>query len=285
MVSKFSLIYIFISLLRYSRLKDLGGYFNVIKNLKKKGSKAVLLDKLLGDVFLNQWKKHKPDFSNLFLNTGAHFQHHYMFNSKAYSGDLKNPEWYCPENEDPLFEILNEYDTIIGRLLELDTRLVVATGLHQKPHRHNTFYWRLKNHDEFISNDLGLTKYKKITPRMSRDFLVEFENTDDAKFFQDKIETIYSKGDNIPVFTVDNRGESLFVELAYSNDIEDGFVITNGDDILVENLKSKVAFVAIKNGEHDGIGYLVDTNNKVNDKNKRIALKEVFNLLSNSFKA
>ena len=36
-------------------------------------------------------EKIQPDFSNLFLNSGAHIQHHYLFNSKAYVGDIKNP--------------------------------------------------------------------------------------------------------------------------------------------------------------------------------------------------
>ena len=49
-------------------------------------------------------EKNKPDFSNLFLNSGAHIQHHYLFNSKAYLGNIKNPEWYCPKDYDPLIQ-------------------------------------------------------------------------------------------------------------------------------------------------------------------------------------
>lgn len=81
---------------------------------------------------LKLWKKHKPDFSNLFLNSGAHIQHHYLFNSKAYQGDLKNPDWYCSVDFDPLIKILSEYDYQIGKLLKLkDVKLIIATGLHQ----------------------------------------------------------------------------------------------------------------------------------------------------------
>ncbi len=282
-VSKYSLIYIFLGLLTYVKLVDFTEYFKIIKKIKHKGSKAVLLDKLLGDAFIYQWKKHKPDFSNLFLNTGAHFQHHYMFNSAAYNGDLKNPDWYCPQNQDPLLMILKEYDAIIGDLLKLDVRLIIATGLHQKPHKHNTFYWRLKSHDQFMQEDLNFRSYKRIIPRMSRDFLIEFDNLNSAQKCQELLDSIISKKDGQKIFTIDNRGDSLFVELTYANDIDDGFFLTNNKFISVENFKEKVAFVAIKNGEHDGVGYLLDTEENANKRTKSIELKEVFNILKSLF--
>lgn len=284
-VSKFSLVYIFISLFAYVSLKDVPSYIKIFKSIKKKGTKAVVLDKLLGNVFLSQWKKYKPDFSNLFLNTGAHFQHHYMFNSAAYKGGLKNPEWYCPQSQDPLFMILEEYDKIIGDLMKLDVRLIIATGLHQKAHKNNTFYWRLNNHDQFIKEELKFLEYEKITPRMSRDFLIEFKNENLTKLCQDKLESIIAKEDGLKIFTIDNRGDSLFVELTYANDITDDFTITNNKDILIENFKSKVAFVAIKNGEHDGIGYLLDTQEKISNKKERIELREIFNIMNEAIKA
>lgn len=282
-VSKVSLMHIFISLFTYAKFREIPEYISIFKNIRNKGSKAVILDKLLGDVFLYQWSKFRPHFSNLFLNTGAHFQHHYMFNSAAYKGGLKNPEWYCPEKEDPLLMILEEYDKIIGKLMKLDVRLIIATGLHQKPHKYNTFYWRLKDHDQFFKSDLRLSKFKKIIPRMSRDFLIEFDNSLDASSFQETLESIYCEDNKEPIFTVDNRGDSLFVELIYSNDIKEDMVITNGKSIIVHDFKFKVAFVAIKNGEHHGIGYLVDTQKEYSENKKQIQLKDVFNILEESF--
>ena len=79
-------------------------YLKTVFKVKKPGAKALILDSLLADVHLTLWKKHKPDFSNLFLNSGAHIQHHYLFNSKAYQGNIKNPEWYCPKDYDPLIQ-------------------------------------------------------------------------------------------------------------------------------------------------------------------------------------
>ena len=56
---------------------------------------------------------------------------------------------------------------------------------------------------------------------------------------------------------VDNRGTSLFVELVYPNDIEENdSIYSKESNLKLEKFKSYLAFVAIKNGEHNGIGYL-----------------------------
>lgn len=232
-------------------------YAGLVGKLKSKvGVKAVILDKLLGDIFLQQWKRYKPGFSSLFLNTGAHFQHHYMFNSKVYDGDFTNPDWYCPKDQDPLLLVLQEYDALIGELLDLDVRLLVCTGLHQKPHKRMTFYWRLKEHAQFLDK-IGVVRDREVIPRMSRDFLVNFKSEADAKASQEILESFKAESDGQTMFTVDNRGSSLFVELTYPHNIEDGFNIKG--DTEVKDFEKYIAFVAIKNGEHHGVGYFLDT--------------------------
>ncbi len=246
--------------------------------LKNKATKAVVLDNLLADVFIAQWKKFQPDFSSLFLNSGAHEQHHYMFNSMVYEGPLKNPEWYCAANEDPVLDTLKEYDVILNMLLKLDCRLMIATGLHQKPHLHNTYYWRLKNHRAFLDL-IGITG-GEVLPRMSRDFLVDFASKDEAAAAEQKLNTVKLKGQK--VFTVDNRTNSLFIELTYDNDIKNGDFVSINDITSQIDLKNYVAFVAIKNGEHDQEGYFVDTANTF-QKNESVELREIFSYITATF--
>lgn len=274
-LTKKSILALIKGLGKYTSPKDYTYYMSKIAKLKTQiGVRAIILDKLLSDTFIKEWKKSTPDFANLFLNTGAHFQHHYMFNSSAYNGEFNNPEWYCPKDQDPLLEILELYDNIIGKLLKLDARLIVATGLHQKPHENLTFYWRIKEHADFLKK-IGVKKYSKVVPRMSRDFLIEFNSSEDAK----EAEIVLSKYKNANgderIFEIDNRGKSLFVELIYSSNIDDDFSIKG--DIIVDNFKKYIAFVAIKNGEHDGVGYVVDTENRIKDKS--INLKELHSYL------
>ena len=232
-------------------------YVKTVFKATNPGVKAVVLDSLLADVHLTLWKKHKPDFSTLFLNSGAHIQHHYLFNSKAYQGNLKNPEWYCPVGFDPLIQILSEYDYQLGKLLELNNvKLIIATGLHQQPHNHLTYYWRLKEHVKFTEM-IGIKNLSEILPRMSRDFLIKFKNETDALNAENLLNSFYAFKDDFKIFEVDNRGTSLFVELVYPNDIEDNdSIYSKESNLKLENFKSYLAFVAIKNGEHNGIGYL-----------------------------
>jgi len=252
-----SMVSLGLGLLLYVPISRWFHYIKTILKVKKPGAKAVFLDSLLADVHLRLWKIHKPDFSNLFLNSGAHIQHHYLFNSKAYQGDLKNPEWYCPVGFDPLIQILSEYDYQIGKLLMLkDVKLIIATGLHQQPHKHLTYYWRLNEHIKFAKM-IGVKNFIEILPRMSRDFLIKFNKETDAIDAEKLLDSFYFSKDDTKIFEVDNRGNSLFVELVYPNDIDEtDSIYSKETKFKLEKFKSYISFVAIKNGEHNGIGYV-----------------------------
>ena len=252
-----SMISLSLGLLLYVPCSRWFHYVKTVLKAKSPGAKAIILDSLLADVHLSLWKKHKPEFSNLFLNSGAHIQHHYLFNSKAYKGNLKNPNWYCSVDFDPLIKILSEYDYQISKLLKLnDVKLIIATGLHQQPHEHLTFYWRLQEHVKFAKT-IGITNLSEIQPRMSRDFLIKFNSENDALNAENLLNSFYASKDDTKIFVVDNRGNSLFVELVYPNDIEENdSIYSELTKFKLENFKSYVVFVAIKNGEHNGIGYV-----------------------------
>jgi hypothetical protein len=252
-----SMISLGLGLLLYVPVSRWFHYIKTVFKVKSPGAKAVVLDSLLADVHLTLWKKHKPDFSTLFLNSGAHIQHHYLFNSKAYKGDLKNPTWYCSDDFDPLIQILSEYDYQIGKLLKIkNVKLILATGLHQQPHEHLTFYWRLKDHVRF-AKIIGIKNFSEILPRMSRDFLIKFKNENDTSKAEKLLNGFYASKDDIKLFKIDNRGTSLFVELVYPNDVhKNDSIYSKESNLKLEKFKSYIAFVAIKNGEHNGIGYV-----------------------------
>ena len=249
-------------------------YIKCLLNVKKPGLKAVILDSLLADLFLKSWKNSKPDFSNLFLNSGAHIQHHFLFNSEAYKGDLKNPSWYCKNEYDPLLVIFKEYDNVIERLSQINNlNIIIATGLHQEPHKNLTFYWRLKKHKSFVES-IGIKNYKNISTRMSRDFLITFNNSSNAIEAEKILNSYYSYSDKIKIFNIDNRGDSLFVELVYPNEIKKSdSIYSKLTNKKLHSFKSYIAFVAIKNAEHNGVGYV--TSNFNFDSKKTIKLKDL----------
>jgi hypothetical protein len=254
-VGLIDVIWLLLGFLNYVRIKRWYKFFKLIKIRNKPGVKAAILDMILLEVFVTLHKKKPTDYSHLFFNGGAHVQHHYMFNSQIYNGELKNPEWYCPKDWDPLLMILETYDRIIGDLLKTGKRIIGVTGLHQIPHDTKTFYWRPNNHLSFLK-EFGLKEEFKVIPRMSRDFLINLNSQSDALKVQKSLMSFKDSVKEKSVFNIDNRGTSLFVEFIYDDDIIEGMHIKGENNILINNLETKLSFVAIKNGKHHEKGYV-----------------------------
>ena len=243
--------------------------------------KATILDRLLADVFLSQVRRARPRFASLFLNAAAHIQHHYMFNSVVYDGERQNPEWYVRQSEDPVFEIYSIYDRIVADIqaIEPDTRVIIATGLHQDPYPDATFYWRLKEHVAFLTS--AGVQFESVEPLMSRDFLVRFRSTREAELAKVVLEAARIEGEDARVFEVDNRGDSLFCTLVFGREIKAGMVFTvNGRRFAGYDA---VAFVAIKNGHHNPLGYLIDTDAPT--AHIGLPLSEIYRLVTDHFDA
>ena len=244
--------------------------------------KAIFLDQLLSDLFVKSVKKHNTNFATLFLNAAAHIQHHYMFSSDAYDGEMRNPEWYVGKGEDPLLDVYAAYDQILGTVIKQfpSARLMIATGLHQVPHAKVTYYWRIKDHADYLRK-IGIP-FVDVEPRMSRDFLVTCASVEDAARAEAIFESVHDDNGEV-LFEVDNRGSSLFVTLTYASDITEKTVY-HVDQRRITGLKGDVAFVAIKNGEHSGIGYFSDTEGEAL-RGASFALAEIPSMVRASFGA
>ncbi len=237
-------------------------YFFMIKYafqaLGKPWRKALFLDMFLYEIHKTLFKKKKPNFSTLFLNAGAHIQHHYFFNSPYVNlKELKNPTWYIDKNEDPMLEMLVVYDKLIGELISVqDTEIIIATGLSQKPYTHLKFYYRLKDHKAFL--DLIGIHYSEVSPRMTRDFLISFESSDEAIAAKEKLSRILVDSERKLFEEIDNRGKDIFVVLTYPFEVFEETTI-NIDGIKIP-LYDQVVFVAVKNGEHHSKGFTYFSN-------------------------
>jgi hypothetical protein len=254
-----SALQVLLGLLRFARVRHYREYFSLVTASRNKPwLKALVLDLLLHDVHWSMFNKKAPNFSTLFLNAGAHIQHHYFFNAKPLRHDSgnRNPAWYVKENEDPLADALNLYDMIVGEYFaRTDTEVMLATGLTQKPYDRVKFDYRLKAHGDFLRG-LGIV-FADVFPRMTRDFLVEFASEQQALEAQNLLASIRVEGDDIaPLFgEIDNRGSSLFVTLTYPQEVTAKTKYCVGDRKLP--LLPIVSFVALKNGMHqeDGFAY------------------------------
>jgi hypothetical protein len=239
--------------------------------------KAMFLDLLLADVFMSEVRRTQPHFSTLFVNAAAHIQHHYLFCSSVYEGESRNPEWYVRPGIDPILEVYQLYDRIVARALAAfpSARLMLGTGLHQNPHPSVTFYWRLLDHATFLRG-LGV-RFASVMPLMSRDFLITCASPEEARVAEQRLKTVFAM-DGVELFEVDNRGNDLFVMLTYPKDIDAGTTFrVDGDG--PRPLREHVAFVALKNGEHHGVGYFFDSGRRFDPAASPIPLMTIPDLV------
>lgn len=243
-------------LIRFARPCNYFYYFRLA--LRSRGSpwrKALFLDLFLHDLHLRMFSRKRPDFSTIFLNAGAFIQHHYLFNARdAVKSNLRNPSWYVRADQDPFEEMLEVYDRILGDYFAMEeVDLIIATGLTQKPYDRVKYYWRLKDHMAFMEQ-IGVN-CRTVHPRMTRDFTIEFGSIEAARYGAKQLAEIICEIDGKPIFgEIDNRGLSLFVTLTYGEKIENELIVKRGNKRI--DLKQHVVFVAIKNGMHDGKGFV-----------------------------
>ncbi len=274
--------FVLLGFIRYSFFKrPVAAPMQLLRALKTHYQRAVLLDQLLVDMFETEWKKSAPGFSSLFLNGGAHVQHHYLYNAGPYDGPNTNPDWYMPKGRDPVLDVYQSYDGLIAQLMALPSspRLIIATGLHQTPVESPVYYWRLKDHAAFLQK-IGVA-YDTVETRMSRDFLITFTDEKACAAAQKKLEACKDKSGSNIFGELDNRGTSLFVTLTYPDAIGADFTLVHESGILT-GFDEMVAFVALKNGEHDGEGYLVDTGKQV-PVGQPYPITDIFGLIDKHF--
>jgi hypothetical protein len=246
-------------LLRFARPRHYMLYLELgIGATKHSWRRALLLDLFLHDLHMRLYDRHRPNFSTLFLNAGAHIQHHYLFNSRLVPpSPNSNPAWYVDAKADPFGEMLRVYDVILGDYLNMpDTSFLLATGLTQQPYNRIKFYWRLRNHVSFLQQ-VGL-RFARVLPRMTRDFVVEFDDDAQAEAGHALLASLKMVEDGVALFgDIDNRGTSLFATLTYPKEIRPGMQVAGTTGSF--ELAPHVVFVAIKNGMHAPHGYVVGT--------------------------
>lgn len=237
-----------------------GRYFQLVKKLRfalsKPWRKAMFLDFLLAEYFVGLVKSNKPEFATLFLNAGAHIQHHYMYSSSVLDdADFRNPDWYIEEGADPLLEVYQQYDEILGRLMDMqNSRYIIATGLSQKPYDPPIYYYRLKDHISFLK--LLDIKFLSVEPRMTRDFLIRFEDDETRDRAIEKLSALTIGG--VALFgQLEKRPNEVFVTMDYPMEVKPNTLIDKNDLLDISfKLSNHINFVALKNGEHQGKGFV-----------------------------
>ena len=269
---------------------------------KRKWWRAIVCDRVLTDTFMRHWRIDQPDFATLFLNGGAHLQHHYLFSSPVYSGLRRNPEWHVPADADPLLDILQCYDRIVGELVALTKhdRLIIATALHQAAHERETYYYRLDNHVALL-DAIGID-YVETYRLMTEDFVIRFKDSDSASQAETILAAVQTldtpplfyveTGDSpirtsataAPIFHIENRGDSLYLQLRPSAGAMVANMKIRSGDIVIDHFEQRVSLAQYKNTHHVGIGYYVDTRYQRGELPASFPLREIFDVILGHFK-
>ena len=273
-----------LGLLRYGRVKNYLKYAKYIfLSLRYKWSQAIVLDLLLFDIFIKYQKDGDYGYSSIFLNAGAHIQHHHLYDSDCYKGDNQNPKSYslaANTHVDPIFEVLSVYDEMIEEVISGSSKFMITTGLQQIENKKPYYQYRFIDHEKTMTY-LGFS-FKTIIARMSRDFTIYFNDKNQMEQNMKLFGNIYI--DNKPLFSVDEDpcNLSVFVKINWTGDI------SNFKNIQIENkkelnIKKQIALVSIENSIHTDKGWHL-RNFENDNKNSSKSIWEIKNTILAYFK-
>ncbi len=148
-----------------------------------KWGRAMILDMFQYDVFRHYYRKERPEFATFFLNSTAHYQHHYWKDADPVAFGLER----AGENKRKSKAILSGYknmDNLLGEFMELadeDTTIMFCTALSQQPYLdEERSYYRIINEKVFFDK-IGLKTKVKYSPVMAEQFHLECNSVEEAK--------------------------------------------------------------------------------------------------------
>lgn len=238
---------------------QVGIFARALFAVRDRVKRALWLDEVLFKIYQQLRARYKTEFSTLFLNGCAHVQHHYLHASRLeMEGLVKVPEWYFTADRDPILEAYESYDRIIQAALAEEGDVIVATALSQELHPTPIFYYRLRDHETFLRH-LSI-EFSHCHPRMTRDFLISFASNSDRDDAKRKLDGLRLRDTRL-FGEIEVRNKQLFVVLTYPSEIKSEDTIRFGSETLP--IGKAVVFVALKNGRHNGAGYIATSSPNV----------------------
>ena len=244
-------------------------------NNKKSWRLASYFDLMLTDMFCSVLKKREHDFYTLFLNSVAHYQHHFWrkFEPEKFNSGIECPD--CAPEDDPVSFGYEMFDELLGKILKhvdiKKDKIIISSGLTQIPYTASEesggmTYYRLKKHAEFVEKAglVGVTA----CPMMSRDWQVvgNVESIDKAQAI---LEAAHVDGEKLFNVRKENS-EELFIETLYTKGNSDSkTIIINSIKFDFTEVFEKIA---VKSGHHstNGFHWSINYENKVVKESKHL---------------
>lgn len=258
-------------------------------NVKTKWRLAGVFDILLSEIFKSILKSTNYGFYTLFLNSIAHYQHHYWraFDLKPFDPSIKYFD--IRKKDNPMLYGYKIYDAIIGDILKLvaedeETLVIIVSGLSQIPfnlkdNEGGMNYYRLNNHKEF-ARKIGLNG--DVFPMMSRDWQYKYISLEDRQHTLDILNSTLVDGKPLFMITENNEGY-IYVETSYTQGVNSESTICIFGKTLGK-FNDHFTNIAVKSGHHTGTGnlWISDSNIISSPNNTLIPLTAISNIVMNA---
>jgi hypothetical protein len=186
--------------------------------------RATILDLLQFDVFCHYWKRQRPAFSTLFLNSTAHFQHLHWREMEPELFQVQPTAAEAAAFRSAILFGYEKMDDLLARVLEMadkQTTVVLATALSQQPclgyeHQGGKAFYRPLDFEGLLAF-AGVSGYTGVAPVMAHQFHIELESEDAARDGQERLTAL--RVDGHPAMSVERKGRQIFAWCPITTDL------------------------------------------------------------------
>ncbi len=225
---------------------------------------AAIFDLFQAEIFKSILNSTKYGYYTLFLNSVAHYQHHYWRNFDRSPFDPNINYNDIGTDHDPISFGYKIMDQIIGDIFRMcdgdkDTLVLVSSGLSQEPYVEKEAmggmnYYRLKDHAAFAKM-IDLDQGYQVYPLMSRDWQVKYDSDQKRKEALEILSGLSIKGE--PLFEIkENIEHFIFIETKFYKGQTTGEFIKDRKGKAICLFDDVFSNTAIKSGHHRGEGNL-----------------------------
>jgi hypothetical protein len=173
--------------------------------------RAMLLDRLLYDVFRSLNRRLGVRFATFFCNSTAHFQHYHWRNMQPERFPVPPPATDHHSLRHAIPDGYRSMDRILGRFLKdyPDATLLLCTALSQQPWTNTTkCTYRPRSFDEFLAFARVRVTSAAVKPVMAEQFHVECATSETAAQAEESLRNLDLAGQ--PLLMVKREGNSIF---------------------------------------------------------------------------
>lgn len=262
------------------------------KRTKKFGwRRASVLDRVQWDVFRHYYLKERPAFSTFFINSVAHYQHHYWRNMEPEKFDIKPTSAEQLEFSDAILFGYQEQDRLLAKVMDLagnDASIWFCSALSQQPYTAadasgGKHYYRMSS--ARVPRDvLGISANHRYEPVMSDQFYLRFDSEAEASQAAEHLLT-FKVGEEQAVGVRYESGTDVFGFCKIRHPLPDDAMLV-GDGVAATRYAEAFDMIAApKSGYHhpDGLLWVRSPERTHHVHDKHVSLKSIAPAVMRSF--